>query len=93
MPGDDPELVPRIPVNRVRLAKPPEERVRVPDRVGGEQVIQVSVVEYLCHAEMRTRDIGTSGLGREAISAEGPYSPVIASRPSPDVPMSRLFSL
>ena len=36
-----------------------------------------------------TRDIGTSGLGREAISAEETSVAVEGSRPSPDVPMSR----
>jgi hypothetical protein len=51
VPGDDPELVARIPVNGVRLAKPPEERVRVPDRVGGEQVIEIGVQECVCHSE------------------------------------------
>jgi len=51
VPGDDPELVPRIPVNGVRLAKTPEERVRVPDRFGGEQVIEIGVREGVCHRD------------------------------------------
>jgi hypothetical protein len=47
--GNDPELVPRVPVDRVGLPQAPEERVRIPDRVVGEQVIEVNVLECRCH--------------------------------------------
>jgi len=60
--ADDPELVPRIPVYGVGLAKPPEERVRVPDRIGGEQVIEVGVRECACHGDWRL-GTGDQGLG------------------------------
>jgi hypothetical protein len=77
--------MPRIPVHGVRLAKAPEERVRVPDRVIGEQVIEVGVLEYLCHSGMGTSGLGTRdwGLGREPSVREEAFSAVIASLPSP----------
>jgi hypothetical protein len=49
VPGDDPELVPRIPVNGVDRVQTSDERVRVPDRVAGEQVVEVNVFGGCCH--------------------------------------------
>ena len=59
---DDPELVPRVPVDGVDLAQPSEERVRVPDRVVGEQVVEIGVVEGLWHSDVGL-DNGDWGLG------------------------------
>jgi hypothetical protein len=37
----DPQLVSRVPVDRIGLAEPREERVRIDDRLGGEQVVEI----------------------------------------------------
>jgi len=44
---DDPQRVPRIPVDRIGLEELREEGVGISDRLGGEQVVEISRLSRL----------------------------------------------